>query len=309
MPTLFDSLVSIDSINTLIASGIRESEVLEYKTASGPFSDSNKSEIAKDVSAMANSLGGTIIYGVATKKDDKTLPEVVVPIDVKNIETLDRVINAQIRPPIVGLKKKLIPDHSPQLLILEIPESDNPPHQNLYDKKYYRRSGSESLPMEHDLVALKFGRKSSPIVELIVKPLSTPRLQQGTPSPAGEGIVRVFVTNQGRRVARHVQYLLLFPSVDDVFVSGRSGTTQQVNQLYPPRQAQQFQNDSGVYHPGTSTSTAEIGIALSEKFMRDHHADPLIEWRLWADEMSERSGTITLADLGWTASTHTSTGG
>jgi hypothetical protein len=279
---------------------MRESEVLEYKTASSPFSDSDKKEIAKDVSAMANSLGGTIVYGVATHQKDKTLPEIIDPIDVKNIETLDRVINAQIRPPIAGLKRKAIPDQSPQLLILEVKESDEPPHQNLYDKKYYRRSGAESLPMEHDLVALKFGRKSSPLLELIFKPLSVPRPQQETPSPDGEGTVRVFVSNQGRRVARHVQYLLLFPSLDVVFVAGRSGTTQQVNQLHPPRQAQQFQNDSGVFHPGTNTSTAEIGIAVSEMFMRDHAADPLIEWRLWADEMSERSGTVTLADLGWT---------
>ena len=49
----------------------------------------------KDVSAMANSLGGVIIYGISTDANDKTLPVDIVQIDSRNIEILDRVINAR----------------------------------------------------------------------------------------------------------------------------------------------------------------------------------------------------------------------
>jgi hypothetical protein len=58
MAGLFDSLLSRDDIQSLIVDHTRESEVLEYKTASSAFTDREKQEIARDVSAMANSLGG-----------------------------------------------------------------------------------------------------------------------------------------------------------------------------------------------------------------------------------------------------------
>ena len=49
-----------------IDDGIEESLNLDYKDArSIAKSDSKKREITKDVSAMANSDGGIIIYGIA----------------------------------------------------------------------------------------------------------------------------------------------------------------------------------------------------------------------------------------------------
>jgi ribosomal protein S18 len=299
MSELYDRLKGLEDVQALIHSGVRESEVLEYKTASKPFTDSEKSEIAKDVSAMANSLGGTIIYGIATSKEDKTLPEKVEPIDVKNIETLDRFINDRIRPPIRGLQKKLTPDRSPQVMVLDVPESQDPPHQSLYDKKYYRRSNAENLPMEHDLVALKFGRRFAPVLEMKWDPLKAPKEFAGAPPYLDEAIIRVFLVNSGRRVAKHIQLLMIFPPMDLVRVADRSGHTQMISQLYTPRQALQFQNDQNVYHAGTSTSLVEAGIALSTQFLSEHRNDALIDWSLYADEMERQAGLVSLADLGW----------
>src|SRR5439155_2952418 len=163
MASLFDSLNDLADVKSLIEGSVRESEVLEYKTASKPFNDREKSELAKDASAMANSAGGVIIYGVSTDSTDKTKPVSIKPIDPHNVETFDRVLNSQIRPPLSGVRKKVIPAAHPQVMVVEVPGSENPPHQSLYDKKYYRRSGTESLPMEHDLIALLFGRMLGPI--------------------------------------------------------------------------------------------------------------------------------------------------
>src|SRR6266446_8203445 len=135
MPALADTLNEISDIQALIDGAVRESEALEYKTASAAFSDSEKGEIAKDVSAMANSGGGTIIYGVGTHRSDKTRPSSIQRIHIKNVETFDRVFNSQIKPPIKGVRKKLIPQDAPQIMIIDVPESENPPHQSLYDKK------------------------------------------------------------------------------------------------------------------------------------------------------------------------------
>ena len=132
----------------------------------------------------------------ATHKDDKTLPEKIEPIDVANIETLDRVINSQVRPPIVGLKKRVIDN---KVMILEVPESESPPHQSLYDKRYYRRSGTENVPMEHDLIALKFGRKSAPVIGLHFEPVQAPVPNPELPSSVDQGFLRVYVVTEGRR--------------------------------------------------------------------------------------------------------------
>ena len=59
---MFDELTTIERVQALIDGGVRESQTLEYKTASAPFGDKEKNEVAKDVSAMANSGGGTIIF-------------------------------------------------------------------------------------------------------------------------------------------------------------------------------------------------------------------------------------------------------
>jgi hypothetical protein len=67
---------------------------------------------------MANSGGGMIIYCVATSDSDKTRPICIQPVHKQNIETFDRVLNSQIKPQIRGLRKKLIPEDTPQVMIV-----------------------------------------------------------------------------------------------------------------------------------------------------------------------------------------------
>jgi len=70
-----------DRLNAMIASKIEENFSLDYKAA-GAIDDKKKNEITKDVSAMANSSGGTIIYGIAEYKDEARchLPEKIDPV-------------------------------------------------------------------------------------------------------------------------------------------------------------------------------------------------------------------------------------
>jgi predicted HTH transcriptional regulator len=141
MSEVFDALSSLNDIQGLIDSGVRESQTLEYKTIAGPFSDNDKVEIAKDVSAMANSGGGVIIYGVATDRTDKT-PTTVSAIHHQNVETFDRVVNSQVKPPVKWSKKLFPTDAAPDVMGIDVHASSDPPHQSLHDKRYYRRSGT-----------------------------------------------------------------------------------------------------------------------------------------------------------------------
>ena len=66
MKQLYDSLHALHNIQALIDNAERESEVLEYKGAVTQFSNGEKIQISKDVSAMANASGGIIIFGIRT---------------------------------------------------------------------------------------------------------------------------------------------------------------------------------------------------------------------------------------------------
>lgn len=299
MKSLFDSLLSLDDIHALISDGTRESEVLEYKTAAQPFSEAGKKEIAKDVSAMANSLGGLIIYGIATNDHDKTLPEKIVPIDVKNVETFDRVLNAQVRPPIQGIRKKLLPPDNPQVMVVEVLASDDPPHQSLYDKVYYRRSLSECKAMEHDLVAMKFGRRLSPILDVHIASLVVPSMFSSEPPWSDRGRIHITIRNTGRRVGRYINLLLLFPPPDVFRIDTHNMKLGNIDALYPTMQARQFIDNVGVYHQGLSTRIVELDIRFTEAFARASANQPLIVWTLYVDEMSQRQGEVSLRDLGW----------
>lgn len=300
MPQIIDGLNELSDVQTLIDGAVRESETLEYKTASAPFSDSEKGEIAKDVSAMANSGGGTIIYGVATDRTDKTRPLTIQPLNLKNVETFDRVSNSQIKPPIRGIRKKLVPQDRPQLMIIDVPESENPPHQNLYDKKYYRRSGTESLPMEHDLIALYFGRRTGPILSVIFQPLNRPDAPNGDPPFLSNLYLRIGVENSGKRIGKYVEVIIVFPPADHVRLHVHNINWMNINDLYPGRQARQFVANAGVFHPGLSKSILEMKVDISESYLREHGNDPFATWTVYADGMNPRDGAVSLHDLALT---------
>src|SRR5215203_923164 len=71
-------------LSKLIKDGIEESYNVEYKAAAAlGAADRQKLDITKDVSAMANSAGGVLIYGIAEFADaaKKHLPERIDPIN------------------------------------------------------------------------------------------------------------------------------------------------------------------------------------------------------------------------------------
>src|SRR6267143_4511428 len=57
------------NLHSLVTEGRREDAQLEFKLTLPGSSDEEKKEFLKDVSAMANSQGGDIIYGI---RDDRS---------------------------------------------------------------------------------------------------------------------------------------------------------------------------------------------------------------------------------------------
>ena len=99
-------------LQSLISDGVEEGAQLDYKSGIDKTKEKWKSEIAKDVSAMANSNGGVIIYGIKEydEEDKRYLPEKIVPLDstVISRETLMQVITNNISPKIEGVEIQTI---------------------------------------------------------------------------------------------------------------------------------------------------------------------------------------------------------
>lgn len=140
-------------LNRHISDGIEEHSGLDYK-ASGSLGKQNDktTEITKDVSAFANSAGGTIIYGIKEfARPNNHLPETLDPIDRTQFskEWLETIINT-IRPRIsvvVVTPVSLSSGPNHVCYVVEVPQGHTA-HQ-ARDLKFYRRYNFQSVPMEH----------------------------------------------------------------------------------------------------------------------------------------------------------------
>jgi hypothetical protein len=136
----------------LIEEKLPESLTLEYK-ASPALSRTNNGlkELVKDVTALANSAGGQIIYGIP---EENGVPQPLDNgVDRAQIspEWIDQVISTNASPRIQNFRVtpiSLSEGGSRVAYVLTIPQATSfAPHQNTIDHKYYRRSELRSIPM------------------------------------------------------------------------------------------------------------------------------------------------------------------
>ncbi|MCI1733417.1 MAG: ATP-binding protein [Bacteroidales bacterium] len=160
-----------DDILTIIQNS-EENLHLEFKAARAleEINDDAKKEIAKDVSAFANSDGGVILYGVKEKLDEKHRGE-LDPFDraLCSKEKLENIINGNISPKIENLLIKPITVNGDKIIYyISIPKS-NTCHQNIKDKKYYKRHNFEASPMDDYEIRDVMNREKYPIIDLKFK--------------------------------------------------------------------------------------------------------------------------------------------
>ncbi len=163
---------TIVELNRLIDDALEENINLEYKSADAlQNTDSKKKEIPKDVSAMANSAGGVIIYGVKEfdEPSKKHLPEKITPINRMQFskEQLEQIINGNISPKIEGLRIHPISLEQPDEVVyaVEIPQSSTA-HQNTKDHRYYRRYNFAAVPMLDYEIRDIMNRLKHPILKI-----------------------------------------------------------------------------------------------------------------------------------------------
>ena len=151
---------TIEDIEKLIEARVQESLNLDYKR-SNSVDDKKRAEIAKDVSAFANSDGGLLIYGV---EEEEHLPiKIDDGVEHKrlNREWLENVITSNIAPRIEDIQIAQIPlSDTHSVFAVKIPKSFRGPHQERSEsKRYYRRFNFKSEAMEDYEIREAYNRR------------------------------------------------------------------------------------------------------------------------------------------------------
>jgi hypothetical protein len=314
-------------IQSLIKDEIQESLTLEYKAADSlGKSDGKKKEITKDISAMANSAGGTIIYGIAEYQDParQHLPEKISPVDQTEFskEWLEQIINT-IRPRIDGIVITPISlTSSPKdvVYVVEIPQS-NTAHQAT-DWRYYKRFNFLSVPMEDYEVRDIMSRQQYPIIELEFNIEVVTRQYSRTELIPGSGEVeerteyelKIIANNVGQIFAQYVNAFIQLPFVlayEDEFeketpveVDGKLYAEYYEDNTIRDVVDVQFNIYGSIdkygpsrYDPILPKLSRTWSIRLNDIFPTIDKSDLSVTWTVYADNAQPQTGQISIKDI------------
>lgn len=302
---------------------VEEGQSLEYKAADAlAKTDKSKQEITKDVSAMANSAGGIVIYGIAEHKEEKRkhLPEKLSPINRADFsrEWLDQVIN-NITPRIDGLKIYPVPLDTGEghvAYVVDIPQSTTA-HQakTLF---YHKRYNFEVLPMLDHEIRDVMGRRQNPKIDIVLHWIVKTETRRplfpsmGEPSIHEVWTMAIYAVNDGRVMAEYVKCFLDIPQMLlDPEQSKNLDLQEQDGVSFCQLQFQNTVRDVVDYTstghpkygparynptlPSLMTRLDEISTVSKESIPDlDRYA---IRWVVFADNAPENSGIIKLSDI------------
>jgi hypothetical protein len=195
-----------DDIEGLTSSGEHENVWLDYKKSiSG--SERDKAELAKDISALANSQGGYLIIGVEERNGRPVHPPCGTEpmLGRQKVEDwIAQTANANIAQRVqMDVRTIPLPDSSNCIVVIHVPISIRMPHMVTYrqDNRYYRRIFNrhqfESLPAEEYEVREMF-EKGSQMVNRVFAFLSS----QGYTDISGTAFAQNAYTKQLGMIVR-----------------------------------------------------------------------------------------------------------
>lgn len=288
-----------------VIEGIQESSQLEYKAA-GALDAKNPDavEITKDISAMANSGGGVVIYGIKEfAKPKKHLPEKIDPIDLATFskERLEHIINT-IRPRLTEFKiipVSLSSSVTDVCYVVEVAQGRTA-HQSR-DNRYYRRSNFESVPMEDYEIRLVMNRLTVPdaTVQFGTRPTETMgRVRRYLLSPV--------IVNLSSQIIKNFKLIFTFPG--EVIYGAEAINPRSHIVLGKTKDGDHqvsFQSTLMLFPEDERELSDEMGWEYSIlddtiHTIRTRHARGdkfLLTWKLYADNMPPKEGEVAIFDL------------
>jgi hypothetical protein len=287
-------------IRNLITSESEESLTLEYKAAEAlEKSDYKKQEITKDVSAMANSAGGLLVYGISEfgEADKRHLPERISPVNRAEYprEWLEQVINS-IRPRIDGILIHSVGLNSGEndvVYVVEIPQSHTA-HQ-AGNHRYYKRFNFQSVPMEDYEIRDVLFREQIPDV-VIRFMIETKTADAGKT----EHNLIIQAKNLGSAFARYVACFVDVPVAALVTIEDKR-SIKDGGKYYRHRLTnlnQEYADDTfKANFPLLRSMTMSWNIRLKENFQEFKKESWSIKWKVYADNALPKRGKLAFSEI------------
>jgi len=145
---LIEEQAILDKVETLIENKVKEDRFIDYKRALDLKLDQDKREFCKDVSGLANALGGQLLYGIDEKEGT---PVGICGFKIEDIDKfklqLQNVLNTGVQPRITGFHIRIIQaekNDRKYILVVSVPRSWQAPHMVVKDQDnrvYVRMNG------------------------------------------------------------------------------------------------------------------------------------------------------------------------
>ena len=165
-----DQITETD-LNRLVVNGVMEGRRLDYKEQLKVDTGDDKNNFLADIAAMANTLGGDILYGIEEQRDTNGkptgIPQAVVGVDLPNWDPLrlqlQQLIRDGIAPRIQGIELGIVPLASGRsVIIIRIPPSIQAPHMiTRRSSPFYARASGGNSPMDVDEIRQAFLRTAN----------------------------------------------------------------------------------------------------------------------------------------------------
>jgi len=293
-------------LQKLIDDGVEETLSLEYKSAASIDRQNNKTdEITKDISSMANSSGGTIIYGIKEfdQSDKRHLPQNIDPVDSTKYskEWLEHVIG-NIRPRIASViihPVRLAGSGNQVCYVVEIPEGTTA-HQ-AKDLRYYKRYNFEAVPMEDYEIRLLMNRLAHPEVAVEFGYMIIHRESENH-----EYELKVSISNNGSRITRYFMLEYTFPAIANGKIHGEHRGEHIIQHQTPSGDTVVYYRSRDVLFP-KETRTISKEIVFRYKVNQEIYGKLRVGerqgiphdlyWKLYADDMPFKEGTIPFSNF------------
>lgn len=292
-----------NALKNFITSETEESLTLEYKAAEAlGKSEYQKHEITKDVSAMANSAGGLIVYGISefANPDKRHLPERITPVNRTELprEWLEQVINS-IRPRIDGIlihSVSLKSGEADVVYVIEIPQSHTA-HQ-AGNQKYYKRFNFQSVPMEDYEIRDVMFREQMPDVSIKFLIEAKDTFDEAGNSNGAEYNLIIQAKNNGSAFARYVACFVDVPVKSLVSIENKR-SIKDGGKYYRHRLTNLNQEYADevfkANFPLLRSMTMSWRIPLKENFTNLEHW--AIKWKVYADNALPKEGKIKFGEI------------
>ena len=311
-----------------------EHDWVEFKDArkldlslSGVKEDNVRNELSKQISAFANTGGGTIVYGVSD-----ALPGATRTVDnnggvsllIKNgiKEWLEDIIPQLVDFPLARFNIYVVVGDAPTsgiaagkgLILVEIPESESAPHQ-ANDNRYYARVGGKSRPIPHRLVLDIMGRARHPKMNVTCKVIPEGRYDGSKKRYVPT--LQFICQNQGRVFANYVNGFIFIPvslaSVEEDAVEQTLNNTKYIRKYFDNTinevvgQVERYSRIGGTMKEPTYISrfdpvlpsrhcitSVKLRVPLHQ--LVDHSEEEIL-WEVYADSAPIERGAIKVAEL------------